>query len=172
MTGPFILGEEVGDGSYICLRTGSPLGFLVRMFTGSQYDHTILVTGPGEIIQATVKGVKKGLLSQFRGCLAVANTAEEMTALQRVTVVKAAERYDGDEYAFGGIIVIGLRKLGLRWAWLLKASADKGAVFCSELAALGGQAAGLDWLCGTGDPALVTPATLAVRPGVRRITIT
>jgi hypothetical protein len=111
-------------------------------------------------------------LSQFRGALAVANTAEDMTDLARLTVVKTVEQYVGDEYAFPAITVIGLRKLGLKWPWLLRVSDDHDAVFCSELAAYGGQAAGLDWLCGESAPALVTPAEMAVRLGMRRVTIT
>jgi hypothetical protein len=172
MTGPFILGSEVEPGRYIALRTGSPFGAVVRAFTGSEYDHVIIPVGGDECVEATTRGVKRSPLSKYRNALAAANVAEDMTGLARLTVVKTVERYVGDEYAFPGITVIGLRKLGLTWGWLPKASNDRDAVFCSELVALGGQAAGLDWLCGTGDPALVTPGMLAVRRGMRRITIT
>jgi hypothetical protein len=172
MPDPFLLGTDVEPGRYICLQTASAFGALIRAWTHSLYDHVIVAAGDDMCIEATTKGVKRSPLSKYRGALACANTAEPMTGLQRLTVVKTVERYVGDEYAFPAVTVIGLRKLGLKWGWLLKASDDKDAVFCSELAAIGGQAAGLDWLCGEPGPALVTPAEMAARPGMRRVTIT
>jgi len=163
MTATPVSAWSIEPGRYICLRTRSLYGRLIRLLTSSPFDHVVVVTGPDEIVQATVWGVRRGSLSQFAGNLAVCNAAEPMTAHQRAAVVTAVGSYAGDEYAWAGIVVIGLRKLGLRWAWLLKASADRDAVFCSELAALGGGAAGLDWDCGEASPALVTPAEMAAR---------
>jgi hypothetical protein len=159
----FVLASELVPGTYVVLTTRSPLGFLVRLFCRSPWDHAVLVTGPDEIVQATVKGIKKGRLSQFRGCRACANSTEPMTAGQREVAVTRARGFLGEEYAFPAVVVIGLRKLGLRWPWLLRVSDDKDALFCSELVSECGQAAGKDWSCGQSSPALVTPAMLAQR---------
>lgn len=160
-----VLASEIEAGRYICLRTGSAFGALIRLFTGSPFDHVILITGPGQCTQATVRGVKTGPLSQFAGALAVANSAEDMTAAQRDAVVKFALARDGDEYAWPLIGVLGLRRLGARWTWLLKISADKDALDCSELAASAGASAGLPaWLCGEPSAMLTEPGQMAARP--------
>jgi len=161
-----VLASELMPGTYLCLETRTLLGWLVRLFTRSPFDHAALVVGPGEIIQATTKGVSRGPLSQFRGCLAVANSADRVWSSDRELIVAKALTYSGYEYAFPAIVVIGLRKLGFKWRWLLRASAsaDRDAVFCSELIALAGQAGHHDdWLCGEKSAATVTPAELAGR---------
>jgi hypothetical protein len=159
----FIAAWDVTPGHYICIRAGSPLGAVIRLFLRSPFDHVIIVTGPGEIVQATMRGVKRGKLSAFAGALAVTNADEPMTDAQRAAVVTAVKARTGDEYAFRLLPVIALRRMGFRWAWLLKASGEKDAVICSELAAEGGAAAGLNWLCSEPEPAMVTPAELSAR---------
>lgn len=161
-----ILASELEPGRYVCLRTGSVFGRVIRAVTRSQFDHVILVTGPGQCTQATTRGVKTTPLSDFTGALAVANAAEQMSVWQRDAVVRFAMACDGDEYAWPSIFVLGLRALGIKWAWLLRAAADKDAKFCSELAANAGLAAVpqmTGWLCGQHNPALVEPSQMAAR---------
>lgn len=160
-------------GTYVCVRTASPFGAVIRLFTRSPVDHTFIVTGPGQIVEARTTGVTRSPLSTYAGAVAIANVGEELTQQQRDTIVAAANAYADaqDGYDWPGVIVIGLRKLGATWKWLLTASARRNEQFCSELAVLCAQQAGVDWTCGTGDPALVSPAMLAVRPGCVPITI-
>lgn len=158
-----VLASELQPGTYVCLKTRTWLGWLVRLFCRSPFDHAVLVVAPGEIVQATTKGVHRGPLPQFRGCLAVANAGDRIWSHDREAIVAKALTYAGDEYAFPAIVVIGLRKLGLKWNWLLRASADKDAVFCSELVALAGRAGHQDWNCSEETAATVTPAQLAGR---------
>jgi hypothetical protein len=166
-----VLASELRPGMYICFRTRSLFGFVIRLFCRSPWDHAVLVTGPGEITQATLRGTRTGPLSQFRNCMACANSAEDMTAGQRGGVVAAARSQGRDEYAYPLILVIALRLLGLRWRWLVRACQDRDAVFCSELVAASGQAAvpPLPWLCGEPSPATVRPNQLAARPCMRTL---
>jgi hypothetical protein len=158
-----VLASEIRPGHYLCLKTRSPFGALIRLFTRSPWDHAVLVTSPGEIVQATLRGVKHGPLAQFAGCQAVASTGEHLAPWTRDEITAAGVARVGEEYAYTLIGVIALRKLGLRQGWLLRASDDKDAVICSELVALAGQAARLDWLCGEPSPATVRPDELAGR---------
>lgn len=160
-------------GTYVCLGTGSLFGRIIRLVTKSPVNHTFVVTGPGEIVEATGTGVMRNPLSKYAGCAAVANLNEPVTEAQRNSVASAALVYaiDKDEYAWPGIAAIGLRRLGLKWGWLLKISADHDALFCSELAVEAGAAAGLDWSCGEPSAACVDPGELARRPGCVPVTI-
>ena len=161
-----VLASELEAGRYICLKTGSLFGALIRLMCGSPYDHVAVMVAPGEIVQATVRGVKRTPLSDFHGAMACVNSAEDMTAIQRDGVVKYALACDGFEYQWQLIFVLGLRKLGLTWPWLLKVAADKGAMICSELAAAAGmsaQPALTGWKCGYPSVMLVKPSDLAAR---------
>lgn len=156
-------------GTYICLQTGSIFGRIIRFVTKSPVNHVVVVTGPDRCVQATNTGVKATGLPV--SAVAVANVREPMTDAQRTKVAAAAESCVGDEYAWPAIAAIGLRRLGLKWGWLLKVSADHDAVFCSELAVRAGAQGGLDWLCGEPSAACVDPGELAKRPGCVPVTI-
>jgi uncharacterized protein YycO len=158
-------------GNYVCVQTGSLFGRLIRAFTRSPYDHAFIYCGNGQIVEATARGVRLDSLSLYAGARAVANTGEAMTDAQRATVVAAARSTAGREYNFADITVIALRLLGFRWKWLKRAADDRDADICSEDVCEAGAAAGLDWQCGEPDPAFVTPADLARRPGVVPVSI-
>jgi hypothetical protein len=60
-----------------------------------------------------------------------------------------------------------LRLLGFRWGWLQRIADDWDALICSELVCLADAVAGLlSWQCDQDDPAFVTSADLARRPGI------
>lgn len=160
---PFALASELQPGTYVVLRTRSFFGAVIRFFCRSQWDHAVLVTGPGEITQATLRGVKTGPLSQFSGCLAVANSAEDMTPAQRRNAATFMKALDRDEYAFALLPVIALRLAGVKWSWLIRLTQDRDAVICSEAVAQAGQHIGKDWLCGEPSAAAVQPCELAGR---------
>ena len=163
MNAPFVLASELEPGTYVCLKTRSLFGWVIRTFTRSQFDHAVLVVGSHEICQATLRGVRTGPLSAFKGCLAVANSAEDMSPAQRANAVTFMKALRQDEYAFGLLVVIALRLAGLKHDWLIRFAQDKGAVICSEAVAEAGDHAGLDWLCGEPSAAVVRPDDLAGR---------
>lgn len=171
MTDPSLSDPPLQPGCYVCVRTGSLFGFLIRLFTRSPFDHAFIYAGAGQIVEATTRGVRLDSLSLYAGARAVANVREPMTAGQRAAVVSAAKATAGREYNVPDIPVIALRLLGFRWQWLRRIADDRDADICSEDVCQAGAAAGLDWQCGEPDPAFVTPADLARRRGVVPVSI-
>lgn len=154
-------------GRYIAVHTGTAFGAVICAATRSKFDHVAVSIGDGNVVEATPRGVHVSPLSNYAGHLAAANLNEDMTAEQCAAVAATARSFVGkDEYAFGAVGITGLRLLGFKWAWLIRMADTRDAVDCSEMAALCGQAAGLDWMCGELEAAYVQPAELARRPGV------
>lgn len=158
-------------GRYIVVHTGTWFGSVISACTRSKFDHVLVSIGGGMAVEATPKGVHVSPLSRYAGHPAVANLDEPMTGEQRATVVATARSWVGREYAFADLGVIGLRLLGIKWGALIRLSDTRDTVICSELAALAGKAAELDWLCGEPQAAYVQPAELAKRPGVVPVSI-
>jgi hypothetical protein len=165
------MATDIEAGRYIAVHTGTPFGAVICACTRSKFDHVAVSIGGGQVVEATPRGVHVSPLANYAGHLAVANLAEPMTSQQKWTVAAAAQSFVGREYAFGDLAVIELRRLGLTWPWLIHLADTRDALICSELAALCGRQAGLDWLCGEPDPAYVQPAELARRPGVVPVTL-
>jgi len=166
---PVTLASEIQPGRYICLKTRSPLGWLIRVVCRSPFDHAALVTAPGVITEATLRGVRQSPLPKYRGCFAAVNAAEIITGEQAAAIVIKGRAFARDEYAFPLLIVIALRKLGIKWRWILRLAEDRDAVICSELVAASGQVAYLDWLCGESSPETVRPDQLGARLAMRRL---
>ena len=163
------LASEVQPGRYICLKTRSPLGWLIRAACHSPFDHVALVTAPGLVTEATLRGVRQSPLVKYKGCFAAVNAAETINDEQTAAIVTKGRTFERDEYAFPLLIVIGLRKLGIKWRWILRLAEDRDAVICSELVAASGLVAYLDWLCGESSPATVRPDQLGARLAMRRL---
>jgi hypothetical protein len=159
------------SGRYVCVRTGGFMGWLIRKATKSDYNH-VFITGPaGALIEARPDGVRLGHLTEYTGCLAAANVGEPMTGAQRAAVWAKAGELVGTWYNYPDIVALGLEDLGWHWRLLLHlARADK-LLICSQAVAVCGTAAGLDWLCGEDNAAQVTPAMLALRPGVEPVAL-
>jgi uncharacterized protein YycO len=160
-----VLSTEIEPGQYVCLRTKSALGAVVRAFCHSPYDHVVVATGGGMCVQATIRGVKESPLVDFRGCQAVVST-DRMTQAHSKAIVAKARSYVDDEYGWQYLPVIATRLAGVKWNWLVRVSQDQDAMICSELAVLAGAAGGYDWLCGEPLASCVRPCQLAVRRSV------
>ena len=161
--------SELLPGSYCTVRTRGPFGWVIRAFTSSTVDHAFVVLGGGLIAEATVWGCRVDGIAQYQGQTMFTDAGDRVSASQRSQICKQARSYAGREYGWPDIALIGLRRLGVRAGWLRRVLADRDALICSELVALAGAAGGQDWLCGTGDAALVTPADLSRRPGMERV---
>lgn len=162
---------SVEPGRYGVVRTRGFLGWVIRRATKSPYDHAFLFAGVGNLIEATPYDVRLAPVTGYTGALMAASTAEPMTAEQRAAVVAKALSYLGTEYGWDDLAVIALSELGLHWRLLIRAMGAQRALICSQLVAICGQAAGMDWQCGKESPALVTPADLARRAGVRPVSV-
>lgn len=154
-------------GRYGVVHTGTLLGWVICKATKSWADHAFVLTGEGTVIEATPYDVREAPLSEYAGRQVQANTAEPMTDAQRAAVAETARSYLGREYNWADLGVIGLAELGLHWQILIRLMGGSKALICSQLVALCGKAAGLDWCGVKADPSQVTPADLARRAGMR-----
>jgi len=154
-------------GTYVCVRTHGFVPLSIRLFTRSPYDHAFIYAGDGRIIEAQPGGCREVPLSTYAGYPMLADTDESLTDEQRKRVVAKATALLGVPYGYLDIVRLGLSALGLRWRWLTRAADNERAMICSQVVAACGQAAGVDWLCGQGSPAAVTPGMLAARNTMR-----
>ena len=161
---------SVDPGRYGVVRTRTFMGWVIRQATKSDYDHAFIFAGDTTVIEATPYDVRVAEITEYAGMPVSANTAEDMTAAQRSAVLKVALSYVGREYNWADLAVIGLGELGWHWQILLRLMRADKALICSELVALCGQAAGMDWACGK-DPSQVTPADLSRRAGMRTVSV-
>lgn len=153
-------------GLYGVVKTSGLVPWVIRRATHSQFDHAFVVLEDGAVVEAEPAGVRLGHLSEYYGCRIAINSAEEMSVEQRATVVATAKAMIGKPYGDLQIIDDGLESLGWHWRWLLKRASGDGEVVCSQLVAIAGQAAGLDWRGGADSATETTPAMLARRPGM------
>lgn len=153
-------------GRYGVVKTFGWVPWLIRRATHSQFDHAFVIVEDGAIVEAEPGGVRLGHLSEYYGNRIAINSAEDMTVAQRTAVVATAKQMIGKPYGDLQIVEDGLESLGWHWRWLLNRAAGDGEVVCSQLVALAGQAAGLDWRGGADSTTEVTPAHLARRPGM------
>lgn len=158
-------------GLYFVVQTHGFVPWVIRRATRSPYDHAgIIVDNAGTIIEAEPGGVRLGHLWEYKGCRIAINTGEDVTVAQRTTVADVARAMVGIPYGDLQIADDGLECLGWHWRWLAKRAGADHEVVCSQLVAMAGQAAGLDWLGGAATVAEVTPAMLARRAGVTPFT--
>lgn len=154
-------------GLYGVVKTSGLIPWIIRRATHSQFDHAFVVIEDGAIVEAEPGGVRLGHLSEYYGCRIAINSGEEMTVQQRIVVATTARAMVGKPYNDLAIVDDGLESLGWRWRWLVKRASGDGEVVCSQLVAIAGHAAGLDWRGGAATSAETTPAMLARRPGMQ-----
>ena len=160
-------------GRYVCVATPDFFGWLIRKVTHAKTNHVVVVTGPGEIIEARPRGgVCRGTLAQYAGRYAVANIAEPMTDVQRAAVVAEAVVLLHVPYDWLADADIGLEDLGWHWRLLARIARVSKRLMCSQMTVKCGKAGGLDWLRGKASGDQVSPGDLANRPGVEPVTIT
>lgn len=154
-------------GLYGVVRTPGNGPRIIRWATRSWCDHAFVVVNfAGDIIEAEPDGVRLGNLREYAGCRVELNTGEHTTSSQRATVAAAAQAMIGKRYNDIAILNLGLETLGRHWQFLARIADGDHELICSQLVAICGQTAGLDWMCGASHPSEVTPAMLARRPGM------
>jgi hypothetical protein len=151
-------------GLYGVVKTHGLIPWIIRRATSGWADHAFVILEDGAIVEAEPGGVRLGHLSEYYGCRIAVNSAEEMTVAQRTTVAATAKTMIGKPYNDLAIADDGLECLGWHWRWLLKRASGDGEVVCSQMVALCGQAAGLNWRGGAASNTETTPAMLARRP--------
>lgn len=154
-------------GRYFVVKTSGFVPWVIRRATHSAFDHAGIVLEDGAIIEAEPGGVRIGHLSEYYKCRIAINSGEDMTVDQRTTVMATARAAVGKAYDDLAIAEDGLECIGWHWKWLLNRASSNGEVVCSQLVALCGQAAGLDWRGGAASTTETTPAMLARRDGMQ-----
>jgi len=150
-------------GTYACVRTGGFYNRLIRIGTRSKYNHAFLVVDTnGGIIEADPGGARRNNITEYSGDPIIYSN-DILTPQQVAQAVAKAETLIGTPYGWTDIARLSLRSLGIQWNWLTQAADNERAMICSQLVAICGNAAGLDWNCGRTTPAAVTPADLANR---------
>jgi hypothetical protein len=151
-------------GTYACVRTGGFYARLIRWGTRSTFNHAfIVVDDQGGIIEADPGGARRNNISAYGTDTMVFDVNEPVTDDERARIIAKAETLLGTPYGWTDIARLALRCTGLRWGWLTAAADKERAMICSQLVAICGDSAGLDWNCGRGNPAAVTPGDLARR---------
>lgn len=154
-------------GLYGVVKTRGLIPWIIRRATRGQFDHAFVILEDGAIIEAEPGGVKIGHLSEYYRNQVAINSDEEITVQQRAVVVATARAMVGKPYNDLAIADDGLESFGWHWRRLLKWASGDGEVVCSQLVAIAGQAAGLDWRGGAATATETTPAMLARRPGMQ-----
>ena len=151
-------------GDYIVVRTPGFVSTLICWVTRSKFCHAAIVADDGQVIEAEPGGVRIRSISEYDGCLMLANTAEPTLSEQRAQVVAFARAQVARPYNYDADFVDGLEHLGLRWRLAARFACGRKAVMCSQLVADAGAAAGLtSWQCGKATSAEVVPGDLAAR---------
>ena len=148
-------------GMYGVTRTKSRSGILIRIGTLSEWDHAFIYVGDGLIVEAAWGGVRVALLSKYPRI--AFNRHEDLTAAEVASIIAFAKSREGERYGFLEILVIVLRKLGLR-AFTDRASTwldKRKGLICSQLVSLAYKSA--DMALTNKLDNLVTPADLAER---------
>jgi hypothetical protein len=160
---------DLKPGDYGVVRTTGFVPWCIRALTRSAFDHAFVVVsedGNGDywIVEAEPSGARYAKLSEYAGYQVLFNTGEPLTDAQRAAIICAAHDMAGTPYGFLDIARLGLMLTICRAPkWLTKRADDERAVICSQLVALCGKRAGVDWLCGQSTTAMVTPGMLAQR---------
>lgn len=157
------MSEYPDVGRYVVVKTGGFVPWMIRMATHSPYNHVFIVVDErGGIVEAEWGGARKAHIEEYAGCLMAVNTdrygpgtGEQIAALAMGLV---GEKYNGAD-----IVELGLESLGLPWKWLAKLSMTDGEMMCSQMTAVVGSGAGLNWMCGKTDATQVTPGDLGRR---------
>lgn len=151
-------------GSYGCVRTSGWQAWFIRVGTRSKFNHAFIVMDTaGRIIEADPGGARWAHISDYGNDPKVFDDGEQLTLQQRQQVMAKAQVLLGTPYGWLDIVCLAARCLGLRWQWLTRRADDEKAMICSQLVAVCGEAAGVNWLCGREAPAEVTPGDLADR---------
>jgi uncharacterized protein YycO len=151
-------------GDYIVVRTTGIVSTLICWITRSRYCHAAIVVEDGQLVEAEPGGVRIRPISEYNGCLMLANTTEPTLAEDRAKIINFARSAIARPYAYDTDFVDGLEHLGLRWRLLSRLARGRKAVMCSQLVADAGVNAGLNgWQCGKATTAEVVPGDLATR---------
>lgn len=136
------------------------IGYGIRLFTWSRYDHSFIYIGRGLIVEAQPEGAVVSHIKKYASNRQVVGSAE---GCNRMDITDKAVKLVGTPYGFLDIAYLALTTLGIKNKYMLKQVERQDRLICSQLVALAGEEGRADWLCGKANCCLVTPADLARR---------
>lgn len=150
------------SGDYFVVKTNGWAGWLIRIGTGSKWNHAGIYIGHNQIVEARPVGVTISDLSKYDGMPIIWNTnVDTISTADREIIVERAKKFVGDKYGVWSIINLALKIIFLGVFPNLRRAEDENAVICSQLVA---------WAYSVGhvkvsdkQHALVTPKILADR---------
>lgn len=151
---------NVGD--YFVVRTNGWAGWLIRIGTGSKWNHAGIYIGDGKIVEARPVGVTISDLSKYDGMPILWNTAVD-NVLPEVGqhIANRSKQFVGDKYGFWSIVNLALKILFLGWFPNMRRAENENSVICSQLVAWAYSVGGIK--VSNKQHALVTPKILANR---------
>lgn len=166
-----MLATELEPGRYLCLKTSGFVPWVIREATRAEVNHAAIILPGGRVAEAEPQGVIISPLAKYASCYAVANAKERMWSAELEAVWKKAESLVSVGYNFAAIGEDACAALGWHWRALLHLASADHKLDCSQMAAVCGEAAGLDWRCGKSSYCEVTPGDLSRRAGVVPVVI-
>jgi hypothetical protein len=139
------------------------MGWAIRTFTHSQFDHAfVVVDNDGTIVEADPRGASVAHISKYNHLqMYVSQTI--LTNEERDAIAQNAMDCVGIGYGFLDIICLALVQFKLPYKILFRYVLSQKRMICSQLVAYSGVTAGVtSWLCGKPYAQLVTPADLAL----------
>jgi hypothetical protein len=147
-------------GDYGLVRTYDAMGWLIRLGTLSKWNHAFVYLGDGLIAEAAPKGVIISPASNYPDAV---YSNDNLDAIDRNLIVKAAKSYVGTPYNWVDIVaIVCVRVLGFKLKRAMARVARMDRMICSQHVAQSYADARYDLHIGW-PPFLVEPADLANR---------
>ena len=144
-------------GDFGVARTDTFLGFLIRLFTFSHWNHAFIDMGKGWCVEATMEGAKLRTMTYKDMRL----SPQALSWEQRLRISDAALGVLGTPYGFADILALALLRLHIRPVWLRREVARTDRLICSQLVDVVYRRAGVSLFKDGRSPENVTPGDLS-----------
>jgi hypothetical protein len=128
------MNENIQPGDIFVTATGGTMGHIIRMATSSKVNHAGIYLGNNLVLEAEPSGaVIRELNNRYPNAVW---SHFNLTAAERIDIVKAAKARRGTKYGYGTILVLALVNV-FGWTapnWLIKIMQKTKRMVCSQLA--------------------------------------
>ncbi len=127
--------EHLKKGDVILVKQRSLYNWIVRLFTLSDWGHSVMYIGDGYYIESNSSGVTVRSLARLKASEVRAYRHKTMTARDADNIAESALKFEEQRYDWKAILQLGLKTLfGKRYN--PKQMGEKDRWFCSELIAV------------------------------------
>jgi hypothetical protein len=154
-------------GDYAVVRTSGLVGWAIRVFTRSKWNHAFLYLGNGRIIESRAAGATIRELKEYGPQnLTAINWGDRIDEDTRHRIILFGEKLQGVPYGFLDIAVLAFACFGIRNRWIDARINRQDRLICSQLVDKAYAAAGFQLFNDGRMPSEVTPGDLGERPQV------